>query len=252
MKLVVTSDFHGDLPDIPECDLLLIAGDVCPVHDHGRKYQATWLRGEFYNWMREQPTKATVWCGGNHDFVLQDWRGGSPNLKKLSGIYLDNSWAEFYPEMLGADWPKGKSLKIWASPMSNRFGGWAFMTEEDKLSDLWKTIPRDIDILMVHGPMFGLGDGIPAVSWSAEKRGWDNLDSAEHVGSTSLRNQLEYEDWPNLKLVVCGHIHEAYGVYTLNDSVQVYNASHMDGSYRPVNPPMEVVLDGIKDASISN
>lgn len=244
MKLVITSDLHGSLPDIPECDLLLINGDVCPVENHDRKYQATWLRGEFYDWMRQQPAKMTVWVGGNHDFALQDWRYKRDKIAQLPGLYLDNNWLELYPNLLpDIDWPEDKPLKIWGSPMSNRFGGWAFMASETDLSDLWKTIPRDIDILMVHGPMFGIGDAIPAVSWSAEKRGWSNLDEAEHVGSTSLRHQLEYEEWPNLKMVVSGHIHEAYGIYTLKDSIPVYNVSLMDGSYNPVNPVMEVTLN---------
>lgn len=246
MKIVATSDFHGTLPDIPECDLLLIGGDVTPVWNHDRKFQADWLRGEFSDWMRAQPAKMTVWTGGNHDFVLEDMKRdphtGRSNMQ-LPGLYVCNEWIGFYPEMIDADWPEGQELKIWASPMSNRFGGWAFMDNEAGLSDLWKTIPRDIDILMVHGPMFGLADGIPAVSWSAEKRGWNNLDSAEHVGSTTLRNQLEYEDWPNLKMVISGHIHEAYGVYTLKDSIPVYNVSLMNGYYEPVNPVMEIELN---------
>ena len=72
MRLVLTSDFHGFLPKrVPECDLLLIAGDVCPVWNHDRKFQAFWLRNDFTDWLKEQPATDIIGIGGNHDFVLE-------------------------------------------------------------------------------------------------------------------------------------------------------------------------------------
>ena len=62
MKVVATSDLHGTLPPIPACDLLLIAGDVCPVWDHKLFFQDIWLRTTFTDWLRAQPAKKIVAC----------------------------------------------------------------------------------------------------------------------------------------------------------------------------------------------
>jgi len=236
-KIVATSDLHGFLPEIPECDLLLIAGDVCPVWNHDRNFQADWLRGEFSDWMRAQPARSTVWIGGNHDFVLQDWRGTKNiqlphGLKDVSGIYLDNSWIHLVDD----------DLKIWGSPMSNTFGRWAFMTSEGELGDIWRTIPRDIDILMVHGPMWGLGDFVPWPRYDD----WGNFlgldrENGEHVGSSTLANQLLYDEWPNLKLVITGHIHEAYGKYSLK-GFDIYSNSHVSGAYPEYVPERDPIV----------
>lgn len=216
IKIVATSDFHGYLPDVPECDLLLIAGDICPVWNHDRQYQMDWLRYKFSPWMREQPAKEIVWVGGNHDFVLEQARRFK--IDYLGGTYLNNESAK----VLG--------LKIWGSPLSPTFGGWAFMYDDDLLWDYWQKIPDDTEIIIVHSPPLGYGD----------RTGSYMGNPSQNVGSFSLRQRIN--DLPDLKLVVCGHIHPDYGAHVNAKGVRIINASYVNNEYDPVNPPMEVEL----------
>ena len=74
MKVLVTSDTHGYLPEITKpFDLLLICGDVCPAHDHYFSYQKDWFNKVFVEWVKSLPFK-NVWSQvvmtwGNHDQV---------------------------------------------------------------------------------------------------------------------------------------------------------------------------------------
>jgi Icc-related predicted phosphoesterase len=230
MKIVLTADWHGTLPEIPQCDLLLIAGDVCPVSNHNRKFQAEWLRTEFTDHLNSIPATEIVWTGGNHDFVLAD----SVKIRKeLPGIFLDNS----HTYVMG--------VKIWGSPLSPTFGNWAFMRDDRSLASVWETIPSDTDILMTHGPMHGYGDIVESFAWyMKDGEPVKDVFATEHVGSITLLNRLTYGEFPNLKLMVFGHIHEGYGKgvteRVTGETLRWVNASHMDGQYRPVNPPIVV------------
>jgi predicted phosphodiesterase len=44
-KILALSDMHGVLPmlDTTQIDIILIAGDVCPAHDHSVYYQKNGL-----------------------------------------------------------------------------------------------------------------------------------------------------------------------------------------------------------------
>lgn len=223
MRVVCTADFHGTLPEIPECDLLLIAGDVCPVWNHAMQFQREWLDTTFREWLESVPAGAIAGVAGNHDFYARD-RKGDILLRTLPWTYLKNETAEV------------AGLKVYGSPYSNKFGNWAFMKNEFELGAIWNAIPRDIDVMIVHGPPWGFGDEV--VGFSMTKRG---MLEAEHVGSTSLANQLFYDAWDNLKLVVFGHIHEGYGEYSMKNT-KLLNVSHMNDEYRPINPPMVIDL----------
>jgi Icc-related predicted phosphoesterase len=218
MRIVASSDFHGYLPEIPECDLLLIAGDFTPVWNHAAEYQAHWADVELRYWLENVPAKHIVGIAGNHDFI------GVNNPE----ILYDLPWHYLNEEMVEIE-----GLKIYGTPMSPRFGAWSFMEPDALLSERWTKIPRDIDILLVHGPPFSKLDRVEG--YSMTKRGWE---VERHVGSASLMNQLAYDNWPNLRAVVFGHIHEAYGCQK-EGNVRYYNVSHVNGSYEPVN---DVVL----------
>lgn len=205
MKLILTSDFHGELPEVPECDLLIIAGDICPVRDHRVSRQRKWLQGEFQDWVNttSKAAKNIVATWGNHDFVGET----EPHIE-VDGV----TW--LVDETIEID-----GLKVHGSPWCNKFFDWAFMGTEAELAAKWAMIPDDVDILFTHGPMFGVGD---------------RTLNAHNVGSKSLADRVQ--DLKGLKLHVCGHIHEAYGDYPIPHSGgRSLNVSRVDYRYRAVN-----------------
>lgn len=224
--MVVTGDFHGNLPpDVPACDLLLIVGDVTPVWDHSPRGQAEYLAEEFEPWLERQPAEQIVGVAGNHDFIAEANPGV---MRDLPWIYLQDEAAVIDGHL------------IWGSPRSKLFGGWAFMDTDEDLAKVWATIPDDVEILIVHDPAFGL---------------LDDVGRGHHVGSETLRERIG--DLKALKLFACGHIHEGYGTKQLlrpNSSaapveaewITVANGAYVGGSYHPGNPPIEIELEGGK------
>lgn len=232
MRVACLSDIHGFLPQVPDCDLLLLAGDY--VRGGGLDYECLWLNGPFADWLEDIRDRGTeiVGVAGNHDwpFQLAPNRLGIPHWRYLQ---------DYGCEVLGK--------RIWGSPWQPRFFDWAFNADAAFLAERWAAIPADTDILLLHGPPQGIGDFSP----------YDKV----HTGSPSLRKRIE-EVKP--KLVVSGHIHADYGIYDLyrspnmsavtkasalngpykawSDRVTCVNAAHVNEAYEPVNPVIVVDL----------
>lgn len=211
-KVVAVSDLHGSLPTIPECDLLLIAGDVCPMQNHQLLYQEDFLTKKFAPWLESVPAKEIVGIAGNHDFVAEY------NPK----IMYDLPWTYLCDEQAVSD----SGLLIFGSPWIVPIWG-VFMKPDAQQAEVWDQIPQDVDILLVHTPPYGIRDY--------------SLMGHVHAGSKSLRNKLAYGDYPKLKLVVFGHIHEAYGVEKPRE-VTFVNASYNTIDYQPTNEVLEFEL----------
>eukprot|EP01013_Petalomonas_cantuscygni_P025811 TRINITY_DN47918_c0_g1_i1.p1 TRINITY_DN47918_c0_g1~~TRINITY_DN47918_c0_g1_i1.p1 ORF type:complete len:376 (-),score=47.47 TRINITY_DN47918_c0_g1_i1:318-1445(-) len=90
-----------------------------------------------------------------------------------------------------------RGLRVWGSPYSPEFCRWAFAYPREEETAAWAGMPA-ADIVVTHGPPFGVCD---ATSQGAS------------VGCAGLRRRLHVV---RPALMVCGHIHEAFGAAVLD------------------------------------
>lgn len=237
MRVVCISDTHGyhdNMPQIPEGDILLHAGDISGI---GKRLEVEL----FIEWALKQAKRFTYgmcFIAGNHDRCFDPkfgeydpedeykegpkrkptWLIGLLHDVKFSNAslhYLENNWIE-----VGSGKDK---LKIWGSPYSPWFHGdrWAFNAHRGpEIMNVWNEISMTTDILLTHTPVSYKLDYVPR--------------SQEYVGCEDLRGIVEVVK-PIMH--VCGHIHEGYGLDYNLDTMFV-NASICNQSYNPVNEPM--------------
>jgi hypothetical protein len=216
VKIVAISDLHGHLPPIPPCDLLIIAGDLCPDSYGGARQarehpdvQEPWLRGPFSEWIASVPLprdrKIATW--GNHDFVAEH---GVAFARELPLTIATDAALD----VLG--------LTIWISPWCNRLPGrWAFMRDPKELAPIYAGIPAGTDLIVAHQPPRQYGD------LEMTRPG-----GFEHVGSIEL---LDAVDRVRPQALVCGHIHRSFGMY-VHQGISIHNVCVMDEHYQPTHP----------------
>lgn len=208
MKIIAISDLHGQLPELPECDLVLIAGDICPSpyfpEIKAAIQHAYWLDSDFRPWLQKLRCKQVVGIGGNHDVLFE----GKALIKSLQlpWVYLQDDGYEF------------EGMKIWGCPWSVppvvTGGKWPFewtfaCATEKEAAKKASLIPSDTDILVSHAPPFTICDVTKYGKMSA--------------GSSALLNRVQDL---RLKLHVFGHIHEGFGRMYIGDTVFA-NCSYM-------------------------
>lgn len=214
MRIVCLSDMHGLPYDavIPEGDVLVVAGDVC-LRGHPNELK------RFNDFLGELPHPYKLFIAGNHDWPL--YHGTPKQIQTVvsNAIYLQDSGVDI------------DGVRFWGSPWQPEFMGWAFnLPRGQALAAKWALIPDDTDVLVTHGPPFGI---------------LDQVIKGEHVGCGDLLAAVQRI---KPKVHVFGHIHEAYGMLEQNGTAFV-NASVCTVRYRPTNPPIVVELKMPKNSN---
>lgn len=209
-RLVLLSDTHGlhDVLRVPDGDVLVHAGDLSST-GKPREVEA------FARFIGRQTHTHKVVIAGNHDFLFEREPERAEALLRDEATYLRDS------ETTAA------GLRFWGSPWQPWFHDWAFnLPRGAALADKWALVPAGIDVLVTHGPPFGILDRVARGGMS--------------VGCEALLEAL-----PRIapRLHVFGHIHEAYGAVGRAGTLYV-NASTCDLRYEPVNPPVVVDVVG--------
>jgi Icc-related predicted phosphoesterase len=187
MKVVLISDTHSQhrkLTNMPDGDLLIHCGDFS---DYGQLSVVE----DFLLWMKNLDYEHKVFIAGNHDLSFERL----PEFKNDiideycsdSLIYLENEQVTL--NINGEDW------KLFGTPYTPLFAGWAFNMEEQNLSDHWHSAPLDdVDILISHGPAYGILDATL---------------EGDLCGVQALRDVVEKF---RPRLFCHGHIHEHRGL----------------------------------------
>jgi Icc-related predicted phosphoesterase len=206
------ADLHGSYPALDGGDLLIVAGDLT-ARDSPDEYH--W----FIDWIVAADYKRKIVIAGNHDGTIR-------KDDEFFHIHRIDQYKDFdYLQDSGTEFD---GLKIWGSPWTPEFCGWDFMLPRGpEIAKKWALIPDDTDILVTHGPPWGV---------------LDKNSDGEHCGCEELRLALERV---KPKLHVFGHIHEGYGQMLFKHqgpNTICVNASHMDALYNPVNKVIRVML----------
>lgn len=207
IRLVILSDTHGKHWSlrVPDGDILLHAGDLT------RDGTADDLE-DFNSYLSTLPHRHKIVIAGNHDFCLE--REPEINAAIITNaIYLRDRAVTV------------EGIKFYGSPWQPWFFDWAFNLQRgEEIRAKWDLIPLDTDVLITHGPAYGI------------------LDKTMRGARVGCEDLLEAIMRIRPRLHVFGHIHEAYGMHS-NDDISFINGSNCNVKFELVNPPIVQIFD---------
>jgi Icc-related predicted phosphoesterase len=205
MRLVFISDTHNQTAfTVPDGDVLIHCGDFSMQGNAGE------IR-RFDEWLAKQSHQYKIVIAGNHELGFEDSPASARRLLKTP-IYLQDSSTTI------------EGVKFYGSPWTPFFNSWAFNLMSGRTLALkWEMIPDDVDVLITHGPPFGILDRNP---------------EGDHCGCVELYEAVERV---KPKVHAFGHIHHSAGAERIGETLFV-NACIVNEQYRVAHEPIVVDL----------
>jgi len=210
MKIIAFADVHFMFHKLNiekvvsgNYDVIIIAGDL---GNSGYKHEGKIIKDflEFLN-----PRIITLFVSGNHDpFFFEDNERTFYDTKKIKHL-VDESYII-------------DGIKFYGSPWTKVFYNWSWMKNDEEMKGVADNISDDVDILITHGPPYGILDKTSPYS-------------IRNCGCPHLLNKVK-----KIKPMyhIFGHIHGGYGKI-IEDGTTFLNVSINDELYNPVNPIVE-------------
>lgn len=229
MRLTILSDTHtkhGLIPltDLPGGDILIHAGDIMnsgynknDIHDF-----CTWFSN-----IKGYTDKFFI--AGNHDRLFElepeEVKGYLKDYPMID--YLQDELVTMYFDGPNRDLPED-NIHIYGLPHTPEFYSWAFNVPRSshEMQEIMNNIPDRTDILITHGPPYGILDTISPRSYQA-------------LGCEVLRDRVKQV---RPKLHIFGHIHGGRGIEYV-DGILFINASVLNEQYEYINKPITLDFD---------
>jgi Icc-related predicted phosphoesterase len=213
LEIHAISDTHNKHKQftLPGGDILIHAGDATSM---GRPEEIQ----RFLDWYAQQDYSHLILVPGNHDWGFEkDWLMYKQMCEDRKIHLLFDSGVEV------------EGIKVWGSPVQPWFYDWAFNRHRGAdIKRHWDEIPVDTEILVTHGPPYGILDHTPRM---------------ENVGCKDLLARI-YET--KIKLHIFGHIHYAAG-YRYIDGRTFVNAAALSESYTATKGNPKKIIKQLED-----
>lgn len=218
LSLSLISDTHNRHNKITDLlkggDIIIHSGDFTSM---GYKHECE----DFLKWFIRLPYRYKIFICGNHELGVEE----DPNML-LELIDKHQSLIENDLIYLNEQSIQVEGLDIFGSAYTPFFHNWAFNVERgEEIAKHWAKIPYDTDILVTHGPVYGINDKV--------------LGGFENLGCKDLRDKV-FEVSPLIHQ--CGHIHSGQG-YKEVGKTNFFNASILDERYNVAYKPWNIEIE---------
>lgn len=208
MKICAISDTHSFHRKVivPDGDVLVHTGDITHVGELS-------ILADFCAWLKTLPHRKKLVSFGNHDKFERE-----PNYSIATRMIADAGAIHLHDSEVVID-----GIKFYGSAYTPIFYDWAWLLPRgNAIAKKWAAIPNDVDVLLTHGPPYGINDLTDPGAFG------------EHIGCQDLFERIH--ELKQLRAHFFGHCHGGYGI-TTEFGIKFVNSAICTETYRPTNLP---------------